>query len=406
MLTTLVQAVRLAMGAIARNKTRAALTVLGILIGITAVVIVSALAESTSSQIAGQIDSWSANGLFVFPRPVQASGARSKFIGRLTENDGRAIAREAVSVSAVAPWLGTQGQVVYGDQNWQTEIGGTTLPYFGIRRWTIGRGALWTESDEVLKTKVCVIGQTVATNLFGTMDPVGQTVRVGRSPYRVVGVLGARGSSLFGDDQDDQIMMPIGSFRARVQHTSPGRVDLLMISATREDTVDRAGDQVANILRQRHHLDPGRDDFEVRSQAEMREKTQAILGTLSLLGIGVAAVSLLVGGVGVMNIMLVSVAERTREIGIRMSIGARERDILVQFLVEAVVLTLVGGVLGIVLGSFASLGLGRAFDYPMKPSVQAILVAAATSVAIGTVFGFLPAWRAAKLDPIAALRVE
>ena len=155
------------MGAIARNKTRAALTVLGILIGITAVVIVSALAESTSSQVAGKIDSWSANGLFVFPRPVQASGARAKTVGRLTENDGRAIAREAVSVAAVAPWLGTQGQVVFGDQNWATEIGGTTLPYFGIRRWTIGKGSVWTESDEILKTKVCVIGQTVATNLFG-----------------------------------------------------------------------------------------------------------------------------------------------------------------------------------------------------------------------------------------------
>jgi putative ABC transport system permease protein len=405
-LTTLLQAVRLAMGAIARNKTRAALTVLGILIGITAVVIVSALAESTSSQIAGQIDSWSANGLFVFPRPVQASGARSKFIGRLTENDGRAIAREAVSVSAVAPWLGTQGQVVYGDQNWQTEIGGTALPYFGIRRWTIGKGALWTESDEVLKTKVCVIGQTVATNLFGTMDPVGQTVRVGRSPYRVVGVLGARGSSLFGDDQDDQIMMPIGSFRARVQHTSPGRVDLLMISATREDTVDRAGDQVANILRQRHHLDPGRDDFEVRSQAEMREKTQAILGTLSLLGIGVAAVSLLVGGVGVMNIMLVSVAERTREIGIRMSIGARERDILLQFLIEAVVLSTIGGLIGAALGIGATFGLGRALDWKMVPSPVALLLAVATSGGIGVAFGFFPARTAAKMDPIDALRTE
>jgi putative ABC transport system permease protein len=253
---------------------------------------------------------------------------------------------------------------------------------------------------------VCVIGQTVATNLFGTMDPVGQTIRVGRSPYKVLGVLGARGTSLFGDDQDDQIMMPIGSFRARVVHTSPGRVDLLMISATNEETVDRAGDQLGNILRQRHRLTDGRDDFEVRSQAEMREKTEAILKTLSLLGIGVAAVSLLVGGVGVMNIMLVSVAERTREIGIRMSIGARERDILVQFLVEAVVLTLVGGILGIVLGSAASVGLGRAFDLPMQPSLMAVGIAAATSVAIGTVFGFLPAWRAAKLDPIAALRVE
>jgi putative ABC transport system permease protein len=246
----------------------------------------------------------------------------------------------------------------------------------------------------------------VATNLFGTADPVGQTIRVGRSPYKVLAVLGARGSSAFGDDQDDQVVMPIGSFRARIVHTSPGRVDMFMISATSDATVDRAQDQIAGILRQRHRLDAGRDDFDIRSQAEMREKTEEVLGTLSLLGIGVAAVSLLVGGVGVMNIMLVSVAERTREIGIRMSIGARERDILVQFLVEAIVLTLVGGLLGIVLGSTVSIGLGRAFDWPMKPSGSAIGVAAITSLAIGTVFGLLPAWRAAKLDPIAALRVE
>jgi putative ABC transport system permease protein len=406
MIAMLLQAIRLAMGAVARNKTRAALTVLGILIGITAVVIVSALAQSTQSQIGGQIDSFASNGIFVWPRPVQASGARSKSVGRLTENDGRAIAREAVSVSGVAPWLSTSGQVVFGDKNWQTEIIGTTLPYYPIRRWIIGKGSNWTESDEVLKTKVCVIGHTVATNLFGTADPVGQIIRIGRSPYRIVGVLGTRGTSMFGDDQDDRVMMPIGSFRARVMHTSPGRVDQLIIGATTDQTVNRAQDQIASILRQRHHLEEGRDDFEVSSQAEMREKTDAILGTLSLLGIAVAGVSLLVGGVGVMNIMLVSVAERTREIGIRMSIGAREWDILVQFLVEAIVLTLVGGVLGIMLGSGASVALGRAFDWPMAPSGSAIGVAVATSVAIGTLFGFLPAWRAAKLDPIAALRVE
>jgi putative ABC transport system permease protein len=405
-IATFLQALRLAMGAVARNKTRAALTILGILIGITAVVLVSALAQSTASQIGGQIDSFAANALFVWPRPVQASGARSKSVGRLTENDGRAIAREAVSVSGVAPWLSTAGQVVYGDKNWQTEIIGTTLPYYPIRRWVIAKGSNWTESDEILKTKVCVIGQTVATNVFGTADPVGQTIRIGRSPYTVIGVLGGRGTSLFGDDQDDRVMMPIGSFRARVMHTAPGRVDQLIIGASTDQTVHRAQEQIESIMRQRHHLEEGRDDFEVSTQAEMRETTDAIMRTLSLLGIAVAGVSLLVGGVGVMNIMLVSVAERTREIGIRMSIGARERDILVQFLVEAIVLTLVGGLLGILAGSGAAVGLGRAFDWPMAPSGTAIGVAVATSVAIGTLFGFLPAWRAAKLDPIAALRVE
>jgi putative ABC transport system permease protein len=400
-------AFRLALGAIARNTTRAVLTVLGILIGITAVIIVAALAESTSSAVADKIDSMSANALYVWPQPVQASGAKSRFVGRLTENDGRAIAREAVSAANVAPWLVTQGQVVYGDKNWSTTIAGVTLPYYQVRRFTIARGENWTESDELLKTKVCVIGQTVATNLFGTDDPIGRMIRVGRSPYRVIGLLTPRGSGTFGEDQDDRVMMPIGSYRARVLHTSPGRVDELMISATSEQTVDRAKDQITSVLRQRHHIEPGgRDDFQIRTQADMRATTDAIFGTLSLLGIAVAAISLLVGGVGVMNIMLVSVAERTREIGIRMSIGARERDILVQFLVEAVVLTLIGGVLGIVVGSAGAVGIGRALDLAMTPSPKAIGVAVATSLVIGTIFGFLPAWRAAKLDPIAALRVE
>ncbi|HEY3820789.1 MAG TPA: ABC transporter permease [Polyangiaceae bacterium] len=397
----------LALSAIARNKTRAVLTVLGILIGITAVIIVTALAESTSSAVADKIDSMSANALYVWPQPVQASGAKARFVGRLTENDGRAIAREAVSAVSVAPWLVTQGQVVYGDKNWSTTIAGVTLPYYQVRRFTIARGENWTESDELLKTKVCVIGQTVATNLFGTDDPIGRTIRVGRSPYRVIGLLTPRGSGTFGEDQDDRVMMPIGSYRARVVHTSPGRVDELMISAATEQTVDRAKAQIQSILRQRHHIDPGaRDDFEIRTQADMRATTDAIFGTLSALGIAVAAISLLVGGVGVMNIMLVSVAERTREIGIRMSIGARERDILVQFLVEAVVLTLIGGLLGILVGSAGAIGIGRALDMAMVPTAKAIGVAVATSLFIGTIFGFLPAWRAAKLDPIAALRVE
>jgi putative ABC transport system permease protein len=400
-------ALRLALGSIVRNKTRAVLTVLGILIGITAVVVVSALADGTSSAVAGELDGFASNAIYVWPQPVQASGARSKFAGRLTENDMNAILRESVSVSAGDPFMGTQGQVVYGDRNVMTQIIGVTLPYYDIRRWTIARGEKWTETDELLKTKVCVVGKTVALKLFGTEDPVGRTIRIGRSPYRVIGELGTRGSSSFGDDQDDRVMMPAGSYRARVVHMPPGRADQLMFSATSEATVEHARRQIQTILRQRHNIAEGNsDDFEMRTQAETRETTDAILGMLSLFGIAVAAISLLVGGVGVMNIMLVSVAERTREIGIRMSIGARERDILIQFLVEAVMLTLVGGLLGIVVGSLAALGIGQALDMPMTPTPRSILVAVGTSAAIGTLFGFLPAWRAAKLDPIVALRVD
>jgi len=405
-ISTLLGALRLAVAAIGRNKMRATLTVLGIFIGITAVVIVTAAATSATAAVGGAIDSFASNALFVFPAPVQASGARSKGVGRITEGDGRAITQEAVSVSGVAPWLGTQGQVVYGDKNWSTALAGTTLPYFPIRRYSIRVGAPWTETDELLKTKVCVIGTTVATNLFGTQDPVGQTIRIGSFPFRVLGVLAERGTSFFGEDQDDRILMPIGSFRARVMHTSPGRVDQLIVSATSDKTIGRAKEQIEGILRQRHRLEPGRDDFSVSSQAEFRETTDAIMGTLAALLLSVAGVSLLVGGIGVMNIMLVSVAERTREIGIRMSIGAREGDILVQFLIEAVVLTMIGGSLGIVFGSAITIGVGRLLSSTMAPSARALEVAVATSVGIGTVFGFLPAWRAAKLDPMAALRVE
>ena len=402
----LLEALRLAIGTIARNRLRALLTVLGILIGITAVVVVTATVQSTSAAVDSRIDSMASNAIYVWPRPVQASGARSKFAGRLTDADGEAIRREAVSVSAVAPFLLTQAQVVYADRNVNTWVVGTTLPYFTIRRFEIAKGERWTESDELAKAKACVVGKTVATGLFGTEDPIGRTIRIGRSPFRVVGLLSTRGSGTFGEDQDDRIMVPASTYRARVVHMPPGRADELMFSATDTKTVDRARAQIESILRQRHHLEEGRDDFEVRTQAEMRETVDGIAHTIALLGIGVAGLSLLVGGVGVMNIMLVSVSERTREIGIRMAVGARERDILLQFLVEAVTLTLLGGVLGIVAGGAATVGIGHALDMPMTPSGTSVLVAVSTSVAIGTVFGFLPALRAAKLDPIVALHTE
>jgi putative ABC transport system permease protein len=406
-MSLLLTAIRLAFGAILRNKTRATLTVLGILIGVGAVVIVTALAGGASAKVGGEIDSFAANALFINPQPTQSSGARGKSTGRLTENDAKAILREANSVSHVAPWLSAQGQVVYADRNVATMLVGTTLEYFPIRKYNVDKGQNWTETDEQLKSKVAVIGGTVADKLFGTDDPVGHTIRVGRYPFKIIGVLARRGTSTFGEDQDDRIIMPIGAFRGRVMYTSPGRVDTIMASATSEQTTQRAQDQITAILRQRHRIAPDRDpDFNVNTQAEFRKAQEGITTALSMLLLSVAAVSLLVGGIGVMNIMLVSVAERTREIGIRMSIGARGRDILTQFLVEAVVLSMMGGFLGIALGVGSTVSLGRALDWPMMPSVGSIAVAALTSAIIGVVFGFLPARRAAGLDPIEALRVE
>jgi len=406
-MTLLLGAIRLALSAIVRNKLRAALTVLGILIGVTAVVMVTALAGGASASVGDQIDSFASNALFINPEAVQQSGVRSKGLGRLTENDGKAIAREAVSVTNVAPWLSTAGQVVYGDKNVATMLVGTTTTYFPIRRFKVEKGELWTESDELVKTKVCVIGQTVSEKLFGNEDPVGRTIRIGRYPFRIIGTLVSKGNSPFGEDQDDRIIMPIGSFRGRVMRTSPGRVDMLMASASSEETTSRAQAQVTSILRQRHRIQDGREaDFKVNTQSEFRQVQEGIASVLSALLLSVAAVSLVVGGIGVMNIMLVSVAERTREIGIRLSIGARERDILVQFLVEAIVLSMAGGILGILIGSATTMALGRALGWNATPTPQSIAVAAATSAIIGVVFGFLPARRAASLDPIEALRTE
>jgi putative ABC transport system permease protein len=408
-MSLLLTAIRLAFSAIGRNKMRASLTVLGILIGVASVVAVTAIARAATSLVGGELAGFAVNAIYVHPQTTQQSGARSKTTSRtITEADGRAIAREAVSISGVGFWLDTTGQVVYGDKNVLTNVIGTNLDYFPIRKWEVVKGAAWTDSDELFKTKVCVIGQSVRDKLFGSgADPVGQTVRVAGFPYRILGLLGPRGTSQFGGDQDDRIMMPVGSFRARIQHTSPGRLNQLIAGATSAETVSRAVKQIGEILRQRHHIpEGGTDDFDIETQAHQQEQIGGVLDDLSIMLSAVAGISLLVGGIGVMNIMLVSVAERTREIGTRLSIGARERDILLQFIVEAIVLSLVGGLIGMILGSGAVFAVAGALGLPLFPTFGSVALAVGTSGTIGLVFGFLPARRAAKLDPIEALRVE
>jgi putative ABC transport system permease protein len=409
MMPGLIDGVLSAARSLTRNPLRASLTVLGILIAVAAVVTVDAIGVGGRERVSDQIDAIGSNFIVVFPQPSQVSGARAAQGSgmRLTEDDGRAILRESTSISAIAPALRTIVQVVYGDQNWSTQAFGTRLPYFDVRNWAIDRGATWDAHDEATKSKVIVIGQTVALTLFGNEDPVGQTVRIGRYPYRVLGVLAPKGETPFGADQDDVVLMPSTSFRARVMRVPPGFAGALMASATSAETTEGAVRQIEAILRQRHRIEGDREsDFTIRTQKEFAAMKDRISGALSLLLLFVAAVSLVVGGIGVMNIMLVSVTERTREIGIRMAIGAREGDIQTQFLMEAVTLAFLGGVAGVLAGAGIVAALRVVLGWPMFVRPVAIAVSVAVSAMTGVAFGFFPARRAARLDPMEALRHE
>jgi putative ABC transport system permease protein len=400
---------RLALRSIVRSTLRASLTILGILIGVAAVVTVTALGAGAREQVSDQISNIGSNVIMVAPQSAAASGARGALGSgaRLTEDDGKAIVRDAVSVAAVAPALRAQGQFVAGERNWSAQIIGSTRSFFIVRNWAVKSGAQWDEHDEATKAKVCVIGTTVATKLFGDQDPVGRSVRTGRYSFRVVGVLESKGEAPFGGDQDNMVVMPIGTMRGRIMRTAPGFAGVLLVSAASAETTQRAVRQIDGILRQRHRIADDREpDFWIRTQQEFQAMQGAIYSLLTVLLVCIAAVSLVVGGIGVMNIMLVSVTERTREIGIRMAIGARANDIMLQFLVEAVVLALIGGVMGALTGIGAIALLGGSLGWPMKLDGVALGVAVATSAATGIAFGFFPARRAAALDPIVALRHE
>jgi putative ABC transport system permease protein len=409
MLSAFLTGARLAISAIARSSLRAGLTILGILIGVAAVVTVTALGAGAREQVTSQIQNMGSNVILVAPQSAAASGAKGALGSglRLTEDDGRAILRDAVSVSQVAPALRVRAQIVAGDKNWSAQVFGSTRSFFPVRSWRVERGAEWDEHDEATKAKVCVLGTTVATKLFGSDDPVGRHVRIGRHSYRVTGVLESKGEAPFGGDQDNMVLMPISSMRGRVMKTSPGFAGVLLISATSAETTDRAVTQIDGILRQRHRIEEGREpDFWIRTQQEFQDMQNSIYGLLTVLLVCIAAVSLVVGGIGVMNIMLVSVTERTREIGIRMAIGARAADIMTQFLVEAVVLALIGGLAGALSGIGIIAFFGDTLGWPMKLDPTALTVAILTSGLTGIAFGFFPARRAATLDPIVALRHE
>jgi len=387
---------------------RAALTAFGILVGVAAVVTVVALGEGTEIAVQRKLSALGQNTLNVAPEQQQASGAqRQEWEPRLTEADGHAIARDAPSVRAVAPILTSRVEVAFGGYGIATEVIGTNQKFLELRAWPLSSGEVWPEQAEKTASRVCLIGKKVASDLFGDIDPVGRVMRIGRHPFHVLGVLAEKGQGAFGQEQDDVVLVPIATKRAKLQPTQHGRVQQLVLGATSDRTVAAAKSEAGAILRERHGLREGaKDDFSIRGQDSFRETQDRVVGILRLLLTSIAAISLLVGGIGIMNIMLVSVTERTRDIGIRMAIGASRWDILVQFLTESVLLSAIGGALGAAVSVVAVVSLAHALSLPMQPSLTALCLALGVSSGIGVLFGLVPSWRAASLDPVQALGRE
>jgi len=398
---------RIALRALARNKLRAFLTMLGIIIGVGAVIAMVAIGEGAKSTIRAQIASLGTNVLIVLPGSNLQGGVRGGFgnVNTLVDADGKAMTRELPSVSFVSPVLRRQDQVVAGNLNWGTLVQGVAPEFQQIRDWEIGKGRYLHDGDMESAAKVAVIGQTVANQLFGNDDPLDAVIRIRNIPFRVVGVLLPKGQTSQGTDQDDTVMVPYTTMQKRLMRIT--WVQSFVVKAISAERVQEAQEQITLLLRQRHRIGPDRDDdFNVRNLSDIAEAASSTARVMAILLGSVAGISLLVGGIGIMNIMLVSVTERTREIGIRMAVGARSRDIMLQFLVEAVVMAATGGSIGIVLGIGTSELLKQWAQWPTLVSPSIVAVAFLFSGAVGVFFGFYPAKKAASLDPIDALRYE
>lgn len=401
---------KIALRALRTNKMRSFLTMLGIIIGIAAVIAMIAIGSGASKIISDQIASIGSNILLVLPGSRTSGGIR---LGHgstptLTYEDAKAIVAECPSVALAAPIVRGGAQVVYGNMNWSTAVMGITPEYFSVRDWPVVDGRQIVQSDVEGATKNCLIGSTVADTLFGSENPVGKIVRVKKIPFMVVGVMARKGRSPQGADQDDILFVPLRTAQRKLFGSQfPNSVAAIMIQAKSEQDLDRAEEQVNTLLAQRHRVGPSRDaDFTVRNLTELLDVAEQSSKAMSLLLGAVASISLIVGGIGIMNIMLVSVTERTREIGIRMAIGATERDILLQFLTEAVLMTLIGGIIGMLLGVGGAKLVSVVFEWPTLISLQAIVLAFGFSGAVGIFFGFYPARKAASMNPIEALRYE
>ncbi len=392
------------------NKMRSSLTMLGIIIGVGAVIAMVAVGSGASQKISEQISSMGSNLLIILPGATSAGGVRmgAGTQPTLSMGDNEAIVRECPAVSEVAPVLGGVAQIVYGHMNWSTGVTGTTPGMLVVRDWPLASGRPFIDQDVKSATKVALLGQTVVDNLFGDQNPVGQTIRIKNVPFTVIGVLAPKGQSPQGQDQDDAIYIPVTTAQKKLFGTQfPGMVRIIMVQAKSAEDLSSAEKQITELLRQRHHIGQKQDnDFTVRNLTQIMQAAEQSSKVMTLLLGAIASVSLLVGGIGIMNIMLVSVTERTREIGIRMAIGAKTWDIRLQFIIEALTLSLIGGVIGIIVGVSTSLILSSVSGWPTVVSALSILLAFSFSGFIGIFFGFYPAFKASLLNPIDALRYE
>ena len=401
-----------ALKAIRVNLMRSILTTLGIIIGVASVIIMVSVGAGAEAEVSRIISSLGANLIVVLPGTVTAGGVR---MGRgalptITEEDAAAIAEEVDAVELTAPYVRGTAQVVFGNQNWYTQVYGITPEYIDARNWSLAEGRLFSPDEIRRASKVALVGASVAENLFPGQSPLGLSIRVSRTPFEIIGLLESKGQTPMGNDQDDVIMVPLSTAKKRVlggRRLSGNLVEGIFIKAYTAELVESAEDGAKQLLRQRHRIREGEnDDFFIRNLSQFLESRAESSRTMSFLLAAVASVSLLVGGIGIMNIMLVSVTERTREIGLRMAVGASAGDILAQFLIEAVTLSLIGGLVGVILGVLGSQGMALLGGWPVYIGLGSIILAFAFSAAVGVIFGFFPARKASMLDPIDALRFE
>ncbi|HKE44955.1 MAG TPA: ABC transporter permease [Steroidobacteraceae bacterium] len=399
--------IKVATQSILKNKLRMILTMLGIVIGVAAVIVMVAIGSGAQSTIQKQVSNLGTNMIFIMPGASGAGGVSqgAGTFNRLTLQDAEKLKREATLLTGVSPVTFTGTQAISAQGNWRTRVNGVSVDFQAIRDWPVSSGVFFSDADQRASRKVAVLGNTVAQNLYPGMDPVGQQIQVRDVPFKIIGVLATKGQQFGGQDQDDVIIVPYTTAQARLNNNI--RIGMILASTSTPDDIPAATDEMRAIMRESHRIADGEDDdFTIRNQDELAQVAQGTTKVMSALLAAVASISLLVGGIGIMNIMLVSVTERTREIGIRMAIGARGSDVLTQFLVESVVLSVIGGLIGIVFGFIGAAVLGRLTGWNTITPPGAVLMAVGFSAAVGVFFGFYPARQAASLNPIQALRYE